>query len=77
MQAKYAIEQILHYMSLSNAIAVIIFVSQISSDAMKVVSSYPNLYFFDLHEFLERLQEESLGQIIRNERNARVHGRLR
>jgi hypothetical protein len=77
MQAKYAVEQILHYMSLSNAITVIIFASQISSDAMKVVSSYPILYFFDLHEFLERLREESLGQIIRNERNARVHGRLR
>lgn len=35
------------------------------------------VHFFDLHEFLERLQEESLGEIIRNERNARVHGRLR
>ncbi len=76
-QAKYVVEQLLHYMSLSNVMTVIIFAAQISSEAMKVASSYPNLYFFDLHEFLKRLRQESLGQIIRNERNARVHGRLR
>jgi hypothetical protein len=68
-QAKYVVEQVLHYISLSNVRAVIVFAAQISSEAMKVASSYPNLYFFDLHE--------SLGQIIRNERNARFHGRLR
>jgi hypothetical protein len=57
--------------------AVIVFAAQISSEAMKVASSYPNLYFFDLHDFLKRLRQESLGQLIRNERNARVHGRVR
>lgn len=76
-QAKNVVEKLLHYMSLSNVRAVIIFSPQISSEAINAVSSYPNLYFFDLHEFLKRLREESLGQIIRNERNARVHGRIR
>ncbi|NET37807.1 MAG: nucleotide-binding protein [Cyanothece sp. SIO1E1] len=76
-QAKYVVEQVLHYISVSNAITMIIFAAQISSDAMEVVSSYPNLYFFDLHDFLKRLHQESLGQIIRNEHNARVHGILR
>lgn len=76
-QAKYVVEQVLHYISLSNVRAVIVFAAQISSEAMKVASSYPNLYFFDLHDFLKRLRQESLGQLIRNERNARVHGRVR
>lgn len=76
-QAKYVVEQVLHYISLSNVRAVIVFAAQISSEAMKVACSYPNLYFFDLHDFLKRLRQESLGQLIRNERNARVHGRVR
>ncbi|HEY9601213.1 MAG TPA: hypothetical protein V6C85_06350, partial [Allocoleopsis sp.] len=76
-QTKYVIEQVLHYISLSNVRAVIVFAAQISSEAMQIASSYPNLYFFELHDFLKRLGQESLGQIIRNERNARVHGRLR
>jgi nucleoside 2-deoxyribosyltransferase len=76
-QAKYVVEQVLHYMSLSNVKAVIVFAAQISSEAMKVASSYPNLYFFDLHDFLKRLRQESLGHLIRNERNARFHGILR
>lgn len=76
-QAKYIVEQVLHHASLSNVTVVIIFASQISSDAFEFVSSYPNLYFFSLHKFLEYLREESFGQVVRNERNARVHGRLR
>jgi nucleoside 2-deoxyribosyltransferase len=76
-QAKYVVNQVLRYMSLSNVRAVIVFATQISSEAMQIASSYPNLYFFDLHDFLKHLRQESLGQLIRNERNARVHGRLR
>jgi hypothetical protein len=76
-QAKYAVDQALRYMSLSNARTVIIFAAQISAEAMQFISSYPNLYFFDIHDVLKRLREESLGQIIRNERNARVHGIIR
>jgi hypothetical protein len=76
-QAEHVVEKVLHYMSLSDVRAVIIFATQISSEAMKVASSYPNLYFFALPDFLKRLRKESLGQIIRNERNARVHGRIR
>lgn len=74
-QAKYLVEQVLHHLSLSHAAVAIIFAPQISFDVTKFVSSYPNLYFFALDEFLKRLREESLGQIIRNERNARFHGR--
>jgi hypothetical protein len=77
MQAKYVVEQVLYHASLSSVTVVIIFASRISSDAFEFVSSYPNLYFFSLDNFLERLREESFGQIVRNERNARVHGRLR
>lgn len=77
MQAKYIVEQVLYHASLSNVRVVIIFAPQISKDAFEFVSSYPNLYFFSLHKFLESLREESFGQIVRNERNARVHGRLR
>lgn len=76
MQAKYIAENILHHAHLSNVRAVIIFASRMSREAVEFVSSYFNLYFFDLNDFLRRLHEESLGQIIRNERNARVHGKL-
>lgn len=76
MQAKYVVEQVLHYAYLSNVRAVIIFVSRMSPEVIELVSSYFNLYFFDLNDFLGRLHNESIGQIIRNERNARVHGRL-
>lgn len=76
-QARYVVEQVLHYMSLTNVRAVIIFATHISPEALKFTASYPNLYFFNLHDFLRQLRTESLGHIIRNERNARVHGRLR
>lgn len=76
-QAKYAVDQVLHYTSVSNVLTVVVFSSQISSEALEVISLYPNLYFFDLRDFLIHLQQESLGSIIRDERNARVHGRLR
>jgi hypothetical protein len=75
-QAKEAINQVLSYMSLSNVTTVIVFAAQISEEAMNVISSYPNLYFFDLSEILHKLRQESLGQIIRQERNSRVHGRI-
>lgn len=74
-QVNYAVGQVLRYMSSSNVMTVIIFAAQISAEAVKIISAYPNLYFFDLRIFLKRLRQESLGQIIRNERNARVHGR--
>ncbi|BAZ09705.1 hypothetical protein NIES4071_15150 [Calothrix sp. NIES-4071] len=76
MQAKYVAEQVLHLAHLSNVRVVIIFASHISREALQFVLSYFNLYFFDLNDFLGRLREESIGQIIRTERNARVHGRL-
>lgn len=50
-QAQYAAEQILHYMELSHVTTAIIFAARLSSEAIKVVSSYPNLYFFDLRDF--------------------------
>lgn len=73
-QAKYLANQVLHYMSISSVMAVIIFAAQMSSEALNAVSLYPNLYFFELHDFLKRLRQESFGQIVRKERNARVHG---
>jgi nucleoside 2-deoxyribosyltransferase len=75
-QAKDAISQVLSYMSLSNITTVIVFAAQISEEAMAIISSYPNLYFFDLPEILNKLRQESLGQIIRQERNSRVHGKI-
>ncbi len=76
MQAKYVAEKVLHHAHLSNVRAVIIFTSRMSREAVEFILSYSNLYFFDLNDFLGRLHEESIGQIIRNERNARVHGIL-
>jgi Nucleoside 2-deoxyribosyltransferase len=76
-QANDAIRQVLSYMSINNITTVIVFAAQIAEEAMDVISSYPNLYFFDLAEILNKLRQESLGQIIRQERNSRVHGRIR
>jgi len=75
-KTQYIVQQVLHYMSLNNTMAVIIFAFQISSEARKFVSSYPNLYCFEVGDLLKRLKEESLGKIIRKERNARFHGRI-
>jgi Nucleoside 2-deoxyribosyltransferase len=75
-QAKSVIDQVLHYMTICNVTNVIIFATHLSSEAMGFVSSFPNLYFFDICEFLKQLRQESLGQVIRKERNARFHGRI-
>jgi hypothetical protein len=75
-QAKYITDQLLRYMAISNVKNVIIFATHLSSEAMEFVASFPNLYFFDICEFLKQLRQESLGQVIRKERNARVHGRI-
>jgi hypothetical protein len=76
-QANDAISQILSCMSINNITTVIVFAAQIAEEAMTVISSYPNLYFFGLAEILDKLRKESLGQIIRQERNSRVHGRIK
>ena len=74
---EFVVKRILHDMSLRNVKAALVFSFRTSSEIVEVASSYPNLFLFDLREFLKRLRQESIGQIVRDERNARVHGRLR
>ena len=57
-------------------VLVIVLASEISPDALEIIASEPDLYFFELPQILDRLQNESFSQIIVKERNARVHGRL-
>jgi hypothetical protein len=76
-QAKYAAEQTLTYMTLSSARTALLLATQITPEARQIAATYPNLYFFDLYEFLKRLEQESLGKILRQARNARVQARLR
>lgn len=76
-QANELIERVLQYVALSNARTVLVFILETSPAATEVISRYPYLYFFSIREFLERLRDESFGSIVRDERNARVHGRIR
>lgn len=75
-KAKYALEQSLHYMSLSKVRAVLIFSQNLPLEVIQEIPKSPFVYFFDLHQLIQSLREQSLGEIIRNRRNSIVHGRI-
>jgi len=74
--ARATIQQVLNYLSVSHLKLVIVLATKISPTALEIIASEPDLYFFELPQVLERLQNESFSQIIGKERNARIHGRL-
>ena len=74
--ARATIQQVLNYLSVSHLKLVIVLATEISPSALEIIASEPDLYFFELPQILDRLQNESFSQIIVKERNARVHGRL-
>jgi hypothetical protein len=74
--ARATIQQVLNYLSVSHLKLVIVLAIEISPSALEIIASEPDLYFFELPQILDRLQNESFSQIIVKERNARVHGRL-
>jgi hypothetical protein len=74
--ARATIQQVLNYLSVSHLKLVIVLATEISPSALEIIASEPDLYFFELPQILDRLQNESFSQIIGKERNARIHGRL-
>jgi hypothetical protein len=74
--ANKTIQQVLNYLSVTHLKLVIVLATEISPSALEIIASEPDLYFFELPQILDRLQNESFSQIIVKERNARVHGRL-
>jgi len=74
--ARATIQQVLNYLSVTHLKLVIVLATEISPSALEIIASEPDLYFFELPQILDRLQNESFSQIIGKERNARIHGRL-
>jgi hypothetical protein len=68
------LQHINNHLSTSHVRTIIVFAMQISTGVKEKLSSASGLYCFDIHEVLKHLSHKSIGEIIRDERNARVHG---
>ncbi len=71
---KAATDCISKRMSSLNMSAAILLVVEISPGVEKILEKHPDIYAFSLTSLVEKLKHKSIGEILRDERNARVHG---